>query len=411
MNRFTGLLKIFRPARDVLACLDVQEGRPLCATGDRDIYDAICGAPWPRAVYGSRPHVWVYDPLQRSFCVVVIPDGRSIVLTINFLGECTSRVLDGRALKTKGVALSHPGDIASGLDRFFVVEKFVKDPFDPNIYVRAFRFRSISKTEIVFEEIWTISLTAHLGNLEIWHSVFLTVALGGKQLIVANKGMGSSQYVSAWNPETGDFNGILLDDPAESRDLLFKDVIAIDCRVFVISSVSNRFGDHLRISVLEWRDPAAQATLVYSLEMPYKLCDKLFATYMPLSDNAHESQNWTKNGIILIADKDSNRMYEFSYHPNEVGQMLIFEGIINNPALIKIPLGILYHENLIMVLNTGIGKSDAWIPDAWIPGVYSISAAAPRPPALASFAARCGGARPQFAARRGGALIQFEELE
>lgn len=377
-GRFLNLFTLPGTGAAVLERMGDGDARSLFATGVRPICKMIHEYVWSPKFDSQIGISQVPSPV--SFCFLFKDDKYTIIVATNYWNSCTVMSIGGELFRHIGLLLKNPGAIvANGRDGFFVVDNDEKGS-PPSI--KAFQIHSITETatatakvtEIAFVNPWSCRLEVP-GIGRFWNPVSLTFARD--QLVVASDGYHPPvESVSAWNPETGDFNSILLENPAERYDVMIEGILAIDDRVFVISSVSNRFGYHLRISVLEWRDPAAQATLAHSMEMPYNSSDQLFATFMPLSDNAHESQNWTESGKILIADK-YNQIYEFSYHP--VACILTFERIIKNIALLNVPLGIAYHQDQIMVLNSGIGK---W--DAMIPGVYIIPAAAPRPPALAS---------------------------
>jgi hypothetical protein len=333
---------------------------------------------WPPKIGGQIRIFQVPSPV--SFCIL-FKDEHTIIVATNNWNSCTVRDIGGILFRTKGLSLRKPGAIvANGRDGFFVVDKDEKDS-PPSI--NAFRILSITdtetataiETEIEFVKIWSRRLEVP-GIGRIWNPVSLTFARD--QLVVANDGYHLAVSVSAWDKDTGAFICTLLVNPRDSGRL--KAVLAIDSEyMLMIDEIERGSYPHrlhrLRLRVLKWSDPAAQASVVYTTEMPCDRVDDISAAFMPLSDFAPK----TATGNIFIADGENNKLYVFSWHPNEL-DMILFKEVIVDSALLKEPSDIAYYKGVIMVLNTHrkCTSSRCTIPS----GVYKIRVAAPCPPAL-----------------------------
>ena len=379
-RRFLNLFTLPGTSDAVLEKLDNGEARPLFATGVPPICKMINNYFWPPKIGGQIRIFQVPSPV--SFCIL-FKDKRTIIVATNYwnCNSCTVSDIGGKLFRTKGLSLRKPGAIvANGRDVFFVVDD--DDKHSPPS-INAFRVLSVTDTEtataivteIEFVKIWSRRLEVP-GIGRIWNPVSLTFARD--HLVVAIDGYHTVKSVSAWNPETGDFNSILLVNPRDSGRL--NAVLAIDSEYMLmideIDRGSYRHRLHrLRLRVLKWSDRAAQASVVYTTEIP---CDQVYdisAVFMPLSDFAPN----TATGNIYIADGENSKLYVFSWHPNEL-DMILFKEVIVDSALLKEPSDIAYYKGVIMVLNTHrkCTSSRCTIPS----GVYIIRVAAPCPPAL-----------------------------
>lgn len=383
-GRFLNLFTLPGTGAAVLERMGDGDARSLFATGVRPICKMIHEYVWSPKFDSQIGISQVPSPV--SFCFLFKDDKYTIIVATNYWNSCTVMSIGGELFRHIGLLLKNPGAIvANGRDGFFVVDNDEKGS-PPSI--KAFQIHSITETatatakvtEIAFVNPWSCRLEVP-GIGRFWNPVSLTFARD--QLVVASDGYHPPvESVSAWNPETGDFNSTLIVNPRGSGRL--KAVLAIDSE-HILMIDGNERGSYphrlhrLRLRVLKWSDPAAQASVVYTTEMPCDKVDDISAAFMPLSDFAPKN-SWTETGNIFIADGENNKLYVFSWHPNEL-DMILFKEVIVDSALLKEPSDIAYYKGVFMVLNTHrkCTSSRCTIPS----GVYKIRVAAPCPPALA----------------------------